>query len=66
METRVLEFLLKNIKTIEEQYTVAIAGKSAKNYDEYCEMCGVIKGLSFCKQEIDIVLKRFIADEDLE
>jgi hypothetical protein len=31
----------EGVKHIEE----ALAAKAAKNFDEYCEMCGVIKGL---------------------
>jgi len=31
----------EGVKHIEE----ALAAKAAKSYDEYCEMCGVIKGL---------------------
>jgi len=31
----------EGVKHIEE----ALAAKSAKSFDEYCEMCGVIKGL---------------------
>lgn len=31
----------EGVKHIEE----ALAAKAAKNFEEYCEMCGVIKGL---------------------
>ena len=31
----------EGVKQIEE----ALAAKSAKSFDEYCEMCGVIRGL---------------------
>jgi len=31
----------EGVKHIEE----ALASKSAKSYDEYCEMCGIVKGL---------------------
>ena len=31
----------EGVKHIEE----ALAAKSAKSFDEYCEMCGVIRGL---------------------
>ena len=31
----------EGVKQIEE----ALAAKAAKSFDEYCEMCGVIKGL---------------------
>lgn len=31
----------EGVKHIEE----ALAAKAAKSFDEYCEMCGVIKGL---------------------
>jgi hypothetical protein len=66
MEKKILEHLLSKIKLIEEQYGVALSGKSARDYSEYTEMCGVLKGLSLCKGEIDTMMRRFVEDEDLE
>jgi hypothetical protein len=66
MEHKILEHLLVKIKQIEDQYAVALSGKSARDYAEYSEMCGVFRGLSLCKGEIDTMMKRFKEDEDNE
>jgi hypothetical protein len=64
MEHKVLEHLLGKLKAIEEQYSAAMVGKSARDYAEYSEMCGVFKGISLCKGEIDTMLQRFKEDDD--
>jgi hypothetical protein len=66
MEQKILEHLLVKIKQIEDQYAIALSGKSARDYAEYSEMCGVFKGLSLCKGEIDTMMQRFKEDEDNE
>ena len=66
MEAKILEHLLVKIKQIEDQYAIALSGKSARDYAEYSEMCGVFKGLSLCKGEIDTMMRRFKEDEDNE
>jgi len=64
MEQKILEHLLSKLKNIEDQYAIALAGKSARDYAEYSEMCGVLKGISLCKGEIDTMMKRFKEEED--
>ena len=64
MEQKILEHLLSKLKNIEDQYAIALAGKSARDYAEYSEMCGVLKGISLCKGEIDTMKKRFKEEED--
>ena len=64
MEQKILEHLLSKLKNIEDQYAIALAGKSARDYAEYSEMCGVLKGISLCKVEIDTMMKRFKEEED--
>jgi len=66
MEQKILEHLLGKIKQIEDQYAVAMVGKSARDYAEYTEMCGVFRGLSLCKGEIDTMMRRFKEQEDNE
>ena len=66
MEQKILEHLLVKIKQIEDQYAIALSGKSARDYAEYSEMCGVFKGLSLCKGEIDTMMRRFKEQEDNE
>jgi len=64
MEQKILEHLLSKLKNIEDQYAIALAGKSARDYAEYSEMCGVLKGISLCKGEIDTMMERFKEEED--
>lgn len=46
----VVEKIDAQVKYIEE----SLASKSAKNYEEYCEQCGVVTGL--------LTARRFITD----
>jgi len=64
MEQKILEHLLGKLKEIEQQYTTALVGKSARDFAEYSEMCGVFKGISLCKGEIDAMLQRFREHDD--
>lgn len=64
MEHKILEHLLGKLKEIEYQYSTALVGKSARDYAEYSEMCGVYKGISLCKGEIDTMLQRFKEDDE--
>lgn len=42
---RATEFVVQNIDEKVKQLEEAIGRKAAKSFDEYCEMCGEIKGL---------------------
>ena len=41
----------EGVKHIEE----ALAAKAAKSFDEYCEMCGVIKGLLTARSYLSVL-----------
>jgi uncharacterized protein YaaR (DUF327 family) len=42
---RAAEYVVQNIDDKVKQLEEAIGRKAAKSFDEYCEMCGEIKGL---------------------
>ena len=42
---RAAEYVTQNIDDKVKQLEEAIGRKAAKSFDEYCEMCGEIKGL---------------------
>ena len=57
MSYEVLKFAEVTIKQIDEkvrQLEESLASKTAKNYEEYCESCGVVTGL--------LTARRFITD----
>jgi hypothetical protein len=55
---RATEVVLKQIDDKVKQLEEAIGRKSAKNYDEYCEQCGVITGLLTARLLITDLTKR--------
>ena len=51
----------EGVKHIEE----ALAAKAAKSFDEYCEMCGVIKGLLTARSYLsDLTYQREKLDDE--
>lgn len=63
MET-VFSVLAKDINADITRYTETIASGSANTYDEYKEMCGVIRGLNLALEHINDLAK--INDGDID
>ena len=50
----------EGVKHIEE----ALAAKAAKSFDDYCEMCGIIKGLLTARLFITDLQERLKTNDD--
>jgi len=63
MDDRTLEFLKRKLEEQETSHVQALVGGAVKDYAEYRELCGVIRGLQTAQREIaDLVRK--LKDED--
>jgi hypothetical protein len=62
--TTVFEVLFEKIDEEIESVSRAIANGSAKTYDEYQKLCGVIKGLNAAKAHVEDL--RRTTEEDYE
>tara|TARA_R110000782_G_scaffold50745_1_gene109844 strand:+ start:84 stop:281 length:198 start_codon:yes stop_codon:yes gene_type:complete len=62
--TTVFEVLFEKIDEEIESVSEAIANGSAKTYDEYQKLCGVIKGLNAAKAHVEDL--RRTTEEDYE
>ena len=62
--TTVFKVLLEKIDEEIESVSGAIANGSAKTYDEYQKLCGVIKGLNIAKAHVEDL--RRTTEEDYE
>ena len=62
--TTVFEVLFEKIDEDIESVSGAVANGSAKTYDEYQKLCGVIKGLNAAKAHVEDL--RRTTEEDYE
>ena len=63
MDDKMMELLKRKLVEQEESHVQALVGGAVKDYAEYRELCGVIRGLQTAQREIaDLVRK--LKDED--
>jgi hypothetical protein len=63
MDDKTMELLKRKLGEQEESHVQALVGGAVKDYAEYRELCGVIRGLQTAQREIaDLVRK--LKDED--
>jgi len=66
MDDRLLEHLLKKLEEIKDSYTAPMSEGAAKDFGEYQNMCGVIRGLTLAQREIADLVRKLKDDEDDE
>ena len=63
MDDKLMDLLKRKLVEQEESHVQALVGGAVKDYAEYRELCGVIRGLQTAQREIaDLVRK--LKDED--
>lgn len=65
MATTVMELLQKKLGERKQIIVDSMGTGSAKDYAEYREACGVIRGLTLAQQEIEDLVRK-LKDEDDE
>jgi hypothetical protein len=66
MIDKTLEHLIKKIEEIKVTYTAPMSQGAAKDFGEYQNMCGVIRGLALAQREIADLVRNLKDDEDDE
>jgi hypothetical protein len=64
MDDRLLEHLLKKLEEIKNLYTAPMSEGAAKDFGEYQNMCGVIRGLTLAQREIADLVRKLKDDDD--
>ena len=59
-----LEVLNKKLEEHVKQSVESVSGGSAKSYDHYKELCGVIRGLQTAQREIADLVRRLKENDD--
>ena len=63
MDDKLMELFKRKLVEQEESHVQALVGGAVKDYAEYRELCGVIRGLQTAQREVaDLVRK--LKDED--
>ena len=64
MDTRIAEFVAKELTKLKADQANFLAGGGAKDFAEYRHVCGVIRGLTHAEQLVkDLVQKMEYSDE---
>jgi len=65
MDDKMLELIKRKLGEQEESHVQALVGGAVKDFAEYRELCGVIRGLQTAQREIaDLVRKLKENDDD--
>lgn len=64
MDTQVLEYLTDKLKEQIKAIEESLAQGAAKDYAEYQNLCGVIRGLLTAQREINDLLRRVKEHDD--
>ena len=64
MDTQTLEYLDKKLENIKQSYSTALGEGGAKDFGEYQNMCGAIRGLALAQREIADLVRRVKEHED--
>jgi hypothetical protein len=64
MDRRILELLSSKLEEHRKSQVEVLCDGSAKSYDHYREMCGVIRGLQTAQMEIGDLVRRLKDSED--
>ena len=64
MPKTVFDVLNENIIERIESTKQRLAIGSAKDYPEYRELCGLIRGLEFAQREVDDLSRHYMEDEN--
>lgn len=64
MDHQVLELALKKIEDERKSIVENLADGVAKDYAEYQNLCGVIRGLLTAQREINDLLRKLKVDDD--
>ena len=65
MATTVMELLQKKLEDRKTHIVESLGAGAAKDYAEYRDLCGVIRGLMTAQQEIEDLVRK-LKDEDDE
>jgi len=66
MNDQILEHLAKKLEELKQTYIGPLGDGTAKDFGEYQNMCGVIRGLTLAQREIADLVRKLKDDEDDE
>jgi hypothetical protein len=64
MDKQILELLNKKIEEQVKSYSEALVEGQSKDYAQYRELCGVIRGLQTAQREIGDLVRKLKDDND--
>jgi len=64
MDDQVLELLNRKIEEQKASHSQALVQGQVKDYSEYRELCGVIRGLQTAQREIADLVRKLKEDDD--
>jgi hypothetical protein len=64
MATTVMELLQKKLEERKRLIVESVGSGAAKDYAEYRDLCGVIRGLTTAQQEIEDLVRKLKENDD--
>jgi hypothetical protein len=64
MANTVMELLQQKLEERKKVIVESLGSGAAKDYAEYRDMCGVIRGLTTAQQEVEDLVRRLKDDDD--
>jgi hypothetical protein len=64
MDNKILELLNKKIEEYVKSHSEALVAGQSKDYAQYRELCGVIRGLQTAQREIGDLVRKLKDDND--
>jgi hypothetical protein len=64
MDTKIFEILNKRIEDQVKSHSEALVSGQSKDYAQYRELCGVIRGLQTAQREIGDLVRKLKDDND--
>ena len=64
MVQTVFDVLDKKLAALQKEQEDFLSGSSAQDYAEYKEACGVIRGISVARREIEDLSRNYMEDDD--
>ena len=64
MDTKIFEILNKRIEDQVKSHSEALVSGQSKDYAQYRELCGVIRGLQTAQREIGDLVRKLNDDND--
>ena len=64
MANTVMELLSKKLAEQKQNIVESMGHGAAKDYAEYRDLCGVIRGLTIAQQEIEDLVRKLKKDDD--